>query len=204
LCYEWTNLLPGCHYCNADMGKRFKFPIAGTRVSTPSLIANKLDRANCLVTAPTLLAEKPLLLHPEVDTPESGTYFSFKKTGEIIGIDPEGRAAATIEVCNLNRGNLLVRRLKMVTAYLVDILEEILLAVLEGRLTDPDDIERTFSLVFTPFLKLSAADAPFSLFALYAADNFREIIGERAGKTPEMVDFLCVAFEQFLVRKPVL
>ena len=31
LCYEWTNLLPSCHYCNTESGKRNQFPKFGGR-----------------------------------------------------------------------------------------------------------------------------------------------------------------------------
>ncbi|MGB0932388.1 MAG: hypothetical protein ACPGVB_16520, partial [Chitinophagales bacterium] len=32
LCYEWTNLIPSCRYCNTEGGKGDYYPIMGSRV----------------------------------------------------------------------------------------------------------------------------------------------------------------------------
>ena len=35
LCYEWSNLVPSCRYCNTEGGKGNQFPIKGTRIKLP-------------------------------------------------------------------------------------------------------------------------------------------------------------------------
>lgn len=109
LCYEWTNLLPACRYCNTEGGKGNQFPIQGLRVKFPSMKYNVLDKTANIAQNSPLIDEQPYLLHPEIDFPDNKRYFKFKNTGEIVGIDSLGRGAATIRICNLNRANLLSR-----------------------------------------------------------------------------------------------
>lgn len=127
LCYEWSNLLPSCTECNQRSGKLSKFPVAGPRVTAPHptwlpkriILVSYMKASNAY-----LLAEDPLLLHPEVDNPAG--YLGFRphplRTGfEIYGLDAAGRGAKTAEVCYLNRQDLLAGRL--------DILKEMRTAV---------------------------------------------------------------------------
>lgn len=110
LCYEWTNLLPACSECNSKNGKWNQFPVLGQRVSSPLFLADgNLDFSACLANSVHLQRERPFLLHPEVDIPEN--YFRLNwENGELIGIDSEGRGNQTIEICDLQRGNLIVKR----------------------------------------------------------------------------------------------
>ncbi|MGK4567047.1 hypothetical protein [Flavobacterium sp. 3HN19-14] len=118
LCYSWSNLVPSCRYCNTEGGKGNKFPIinASRRVSSPPFSFGKLDIAKCQASASPLLDEEPYLLHPEIDKhPEA--YLSFEPSDDkngvsILGIDDKGRGKKTIEICNLNREDLRLKRLK--------------------------------------------------------------------------------------------
>lgn len=120
LCYEWSNLVPSCRYCNTEGGKGNQFPIIDTakRVNGPTFNNSKLDITECNASSTTLLEEKPYLLHPEIDVhPE--VFLSFKisdgKEGiEIVGIDKPKRGEKTIEICNLNRPYLKLNRLETV------------------------------------------------------------------------------------------
>jgi uncharacterized protein (TIGR02646 family) len=110
LCYEWTNLLPACSECNSKNGKWNQFPVLAQRVTAPTFLADGyLDFSDCLADSAYLQRERPSLLHPEVDIPEN--YFRINwENGELIGIDSEGRGNETIEICDLQRGNLIVKR----------------------------------------------------------------------------------------------
>ena len=67
LCYEWSNLVPSCRYCNTEGGKGNQFPIKGTRVKMPLFDAHlKLDKEHIKANANILLSEQPYLLHPEM------------------------------------------------------------------------------------------------------------------------------------------
>ena len=119
LCYEWTNLLPSCRYCNTEGGKGNQFPIKGIRISKPSFdLQLKLNKVEILAHEQILLSEKPYLLHPEIDNPEN--YLSFKidlqgQGVQIIGTDGVNeRGEQTIKICNLNREYLKLARKKNV------------------------------------------------------------------------------------------
>ncbi len=108
LCYEWSNLLPSCRYCNTEGGKGNRFPVLGVHCTQPPIIDQKLNLEKCGAKNPPLKDERPYLLNPETDDPKM--YFEFKNNGEMMGVDQDGRGKMTIKICNLNRQNLLFRR----------------------------------------------------------------------------------------------
>lgn len=124
LCYEWSNLVPSCRYCNTEGGKGNQFPIIGSRVSKPIFKANnKLDQDHSVATKPTLLNEQPYLLHPEIDNPKQ--FFTFRIGKENIGVEMVGkdkttkRGEKTIKICNLNRVDLQIKRFQNVVGNIV-------------------------------------------------------------------------------------
>jgi uncharacterized protein (TIGR02646 family) len=117
LCYEWSNLVPSCRYCNTEGGKGNQFPIKGTRVNLPPFDVHlKLDKEQ--IRANALLSEQPYLLHPEIDNPVNYLDFKIDSHGqgvEIQGIDGiNQRGDQTIKICNLNREYLKLARKKNV------------------------------------------------------------------------------------------
>ena len=124
--YEWSNLLPSCISCNREGGKGIKFPYraGGVQVTRPIFdAANTLDRNYCLISHKALLAEKPALLHPEMDA-NIESYFEFEIDAQrqgitIKGIDPERRGEITAIICKLNRSEIRKDRLQQVVMELV-------------------------------------------------------------------------------------
>jgi uncharacterized protein (TIGR02646 family) len=119
LCYEWSNLVPSCRYCNTEGGKGNQFPIKSTRIEKPPFDAHlKLDKEHIKANATILLSEQPYLLHPEIDNPTQYLNFKIDLHGqgiEIIGIDGVNeRGDQTIKICNLNREYLKFARKKNV------------------------------------------------------------------------------------------
>ncbi len=119
LCYEWSNLVPSCRYCNTEGGKGNQFPIKNVRVTAPVFdVSGKIDKTHSLANHSTLQSEKPYLLHPEIDNPAQFLTFRIghdKKGIEIVGIDTTTqRGQQTIKICNLNRDDLQLARLKNV------------------------------------------------------------------------------------------
>lgn len=118
LCYEWSNLLPSCRYCNTEGGKGTKFPINGYRVTHPPVdAAGKLESIKCIAKNDPLILENANLLHPEIDDPT--TFLGFesdpeKKGIKIIGVDAQQRGSETIRICNLNREYAKLSRLEAV------------------------------------------------------------------------------------------
>jgi hypothetical protein len=93
LAYEWDNLLLICDQC--QRARLNLFPIEGPRASPG-------DRGEHLLT------ERPLLLDPCRDDPE--TYLSFDDKGRVRRRERNRRAEATITAFALNRPDLLAAR----------------------------------------------------------------------------------------------
>jgi len=104
--YEWSHLLPLCNACH--YAKDAQFPIEGTAIESPQ--QNQLEwQAN----SHSFLAEKPLLLNPEIDYPEQ--YLQFDMNGRIspkegLSAYQTKRAETTIYVFDLNRQPLVLAR----------------------------------------------------------------------------------------------
>lgn len=96
---EWSNLLPVCPEC--DKSKRDNFPINGKQVKEkPS------NKKEFIANSEALLSELPVIIHPEVDTPEN--HFYFDKSGIIYG--NTGRGQKNINILDLNRQYLIQKR----------------------------------------------------------------------------------------------
>jgi uncharacterized protein (TIGR02646 family) len=112
LAYEWTNLVHSCETCNGK--KSNKFPISNPKqrvaLSTTDTFPSEADRK---LESPILSNEERLLLHPEIDKVEN--HLRFLWNGLIEGVDEKGKT--TIEVCDLNRGDLIWRRKRKIDSY---------------------------------------------------------------------------------------
>lgn len=90
LALDWRNLLPSCTDCNQPstvdgrkIGKHNRFPVEGEHAYDPDHVGE----------------EKPLLLNPVLDSPESHLSVD-TETGALLWNSPRGRA--TIDVLGLN------------------------------------------------------------------------------------------------------
>lgn len=173
LCYEWSNLIPSCRFCNTGRGKGNKFPVLGPRAIEPSFLPNgNLDKSSCLATSIALISEQPYLLHPEVDMPEQ--YFSFDRKGAMKGVDSSKRGEKTISICDLNRENLRYRRQKLLDD-IVQRIQDNLLLFLAGRRTEAvlkDDLK----IIFTKLDSQTQPESEFSLTAIYIRKHFYKMV----------------------------
>jgi len=111
---EWSNLLLSCKGCkDARENKTDTFPVKERlqyddspnnkhKQITISPLRDEDKRAD----SDFLLSEKPLLLHPEIDTVEN--HFYFEEDGEMLWNSEKGQK--TISTFNLNRSDLKERR----------------------------------------------------------------------------------------------
>lgn len=140
LCYEWTNLIPSCITCNREGAKHNKFPVLGPRVTHPPLLPDgKLNLNLCKANTSPLKDEKPYLLHPEVDHPEDYFEFEIDPSNEgirIKGIDLEGRANKTIEICRLNRLELKLDRVERVIDDFKDAVNSLFVQLSENNISE--------------------------------------------------------------------
>jgi len=113
LAYDWSNLLLSCASCNNK--KRNHFPITGIRVIAPPLVQADLDTANCRADSPTMLAEAPELINPELEA-NPMSHFEFYPDGTIKGKTDRGKL--TVTICGLDRDQLTIKRKEYYDTYL--------------------------------------------------------------------------------------
>lgn len=141
LAYEWSNLVPSCRYCNTEGGKGNQFPVMGTRVKSPILdVLGKLDTEKSIAKSTELIAEKPYLLHPEIDNPVLALGFTLddeSKGIKILGLDTDKlRGEKTIKICNLNRDYLKLARKKNVTDSFLNHIDSLFALNNQGLISD--------------------------------------------------------------------
>jgi len=184
LCYEWSNLLPSCHNCNTENGKRTQFPIEGKRISLPSFDENnKLDMEKCKAYNSLLIDEQALLFHPEIDHPEK--FFRFNKKGKIEGIG--NRAIKTVEICDLNRDNLLYNRKKVVDEIVRNIVLSFYHIVIHPA--DKKGFKTHLKDIFTSLDKACQPQHEFSLLHCFIRDNFILLITNQLPQLQKSVVF---------------
>lgn len=169
LCYEWTNLLPACGACNSGNGKWNKFPVAGARVTNPPLNANRLDFEKCKASDDYLQNELPLLLHPEVDEPTH--FLKLEWNGRLIGLDgTNGKGQASIITYDLNRGNLIAARKRIVDDFIEGINEAFLL--FRNNRLDVIGLQESLVNFLTNFKSRDIVTTPYSFVYFYICQNF--------------------------------
>jgi hypothetical protein len=182
LCYEWTNLLPSCHDCNAVNGKLNQFPVLGVRVPGPSLLPNgALDAAYSAAHKTLLQAERPYLLHPEIDNPTLYLGFEIDAGGvgiKIIGIDGEGRGEKTIGICDLNRNYVKLNRLEILDPS-IKALNTGFYLYEQGFLDDPgfkEYLRIQFSQISSDATDVEKTHTLLRWFAFSSVENFEKLI----------------------------
>jgi uncharacterized protein (TIGR02646 family) len=190
--YEWSNLLLSCSKCNNK--KRNHFPIAGVRVSTPALNVNGLpDDASRLANSPFFLNEQPLLLHPEIDPVED--FFIFKPDGKIEALNNNPRAIETIKTCNLNRKDLIIKRLKILNGLFNEIQLE--LKELAAGTISTANARHSIKRIFQKIFSLQNTDKEYSRFGYFLFTKFDNFFTERF-PTAQQQDAVRKLFQLFL------
>lgn len=191
---EWSNLLLACPKCNGKGAKGTKFPITGIRIQQDIAFTDMTDlktfhRIRLKADCSELLAEKPLLLNPELD--ESTKHLTFEADGHIEGKTERG--TKTIEICNLDRDLLFKERQKVRNTLLLEIK-----VVIEGIKTEKyNSIASRFTLK-TIFNKLSKRKEPskeYSLWGCHCFNNFEECFVQKLD--PAFQKAIQMAFEAY-------
>lgn len=119
LAYCWSNLIPLCSKCNNI--KSNKFPLMNwkeikridSHENTKTISGFKPNNLDWLQKY-----ELPLLINPEYEK-EPEKHFSFKSDGKIVGRTEDGNE--TINLCGLNRKDLIRERLELRQKYIIAI-----------------------------------------------------------------------------------
>jgi uncharacterized protein (TIGR02646 family) len=164
---EWSNLLLICPECST--AAKNKFPIAGNQIKVPPD-----DPIQWRSDSRAMLEEKPLLLNPEIDTPENHLYFDIN--GIIYGRTEKGKI--TIQVFNLNRQSLIFKRKTKIDLFLkkYQLIYEIFkkLNWPEGKHYHNGKLlyEVLFKDFFTELVKAGDPEAEFSLLGRNMLEYF--------------------------------
>ncbi|MWB92738.1 hypothetical protein GON26_00015 [Flavobacterium sp. GA093] len=167
LAYEWSNLIPLCSYCN--LNKSNKFPLL-TWTET-NRISDHNNTRSIVGFDPTDINwlqgfENPLMINPEYEVnPER--HFSFQIDGKIIGITTEGEE--TINICNLNRKDLIRERLEIRFSYVIQIKD-----ALNSYVDHKDDAELKGELkgIFKDIKSNCHMDSEHSLYHIFLFKYF--------------------------------
>jgi len=191
LCYEWTNLLPACSACNSKNGKWNKFPIAGTRVTTPPFTVSKqLDFDKCKANNDYLQIEIPLLIHPEFDEPAD--FLKLEWNGNLTALgDVNGKGQTSIDTYDLNRGNLVEARKNI-----IDNLEEqikIDFGVFRNHNIDAAILQEHLILHLRSFKAKSATTSEYSFVYFFICQHFSKFVEENFEKFSDLEKQVLIA-----------
>ena len=126
LAYSWDNLLLSCGSCNSSKGTKFQIKKTIVTCNNESFedihhIGNSYD-----------VIEEPMVVNPEKEDVLSKLIFD--KEGNISSLDD--RVIYTIsDVCNLNREELIQKRVKILNDFINKINEHYLLFIKKGDIT---------------------------------------------------------------------
>lgn len=165
LAYEWSNLTLGCSTCNRNKGNHF--PITGKRIYLPLLGSDNLPTNEYLyLKSKTFLAEKALLLNPEIDEVEKS--FSFSPQGKIIALDERGEE--TINKLDLNRDRLLFWRRKLLDRNLAKFRR--ILDDFHCQIINIEQCRYAIRLIFEHIESLQNPEKQYSRFGYYMFHEF--------------------------------
>lgn len=121
LAFSWDNLLISCEKCNIAKSNHFEKHLEGTPIQYNN---ETLETAQRQIEAYNLI-ERPLIINPEQETTDSlKLHFTFDlRTGKIVPISPQ--MSATIEVCQLNRSELVEKRMAGLNRLKSDLTEDL-------------------------------------------------------------------------------
>ena len=189
IAYEWSNLILSCSKCNNK--KRNKFPVLGKRVTHPLLGLDGFPSLESVIANSTsFMQEQALIIHPEIDKVED--HFIFNEMGEIVG--RTDRAIVTIQICNLNRKELIFKRLAILKGFTNDI-KEILAKFLSKEITH-DQCRYAIKLVFSKIAGVQSPENQYSRFGFFLFNKFDLFVASALeGKQREAIRIL---FTQFI------
>jgi hypothetical protein len=175
---EWTNLLLSCRACNGANAKGTRFPISvpANRVAmgrpvTPPL---NLNRRVCRLDLAPLLNEGPVILNPEIDTPEDHLTFN-RVSGQIIERGGSARGMESIAILRLDRDSLLVKRSKILKSYIKD-MKILIEGRRTGRCTSDANLMASFEPICRSILSRQEISSPYTLWGRFINTEIENLI----------------------------
>lgn len=192
LTYEWSNLLPACETCNRIKSCSFPIGSTGKRASAPIDDNGELSRKECHANSKTLTAEKPLLLHPELDNPEE--HFIFLPNGEMEGVTERGRH--TIEICGLNREALVEERKRIIDEYTVR-MSRLMWSFSKGK-RDKKTLDEDLTYLLIDLILLQNPEERYSSLGCFMFENFEYFFIKPGTPWEEHQEILIEAYKNFI------
>lgn len=115
---EWSNLLISCTWCNGNGRKGVRFPLinpASRVIDPPALMPSPPGTYNIAanhIGHRHLRSERPLIINPETTHPS--VHLKIEKTGRLKEKNSSLKGRKTIEILDLNRDGLLVKRKEII------------------------------------------------------------------------------------------
>lgn len=186
---EWTNLIPVCRGCNGRKDDDFPIFNEQNKVVAPPLDANgHIIAALCKATAPQLLAEAPVFLHPEIDEPDN--YLSFELFSPISkqasgkAIQPphlspnDAHRAQTMQATFWNRPQIEEKRKAKLVHFLNKWRQKISISLevfSSGTIMNKENIKNIFTPFFNELQAAAAPDAEFSRLGWHMLHHFERL-----------------------------
>jgi uncharacterized protein (TIGR02646 family) len=192
LAYEWSNLVPACEKCNNAKSSFFPIDTEGKRVMGP--VFDDKRNLDCLAASKIYRDEKPLILHPEIDEPER--HIIFLTNGSLKDITQRGKW--TIQICKLNRVELVLKRKEIIDDFRNELEDKI--KILEKHENSKDAIKDSFYQLFQRILFKTSPDKSFSMLGVFMFEKFelffieplKEVITDEA-----LINLVKNAYESF-------
>lgn len=183
LCYEWSNMLPACSNCNREGAKHSIFTTFNSYQIVPSLKRNgSLNKGRCRISNSYLTVEQPVLLNPEIDNPNNYFDFDIDPNNDgiiIVGKDINNRGRDTIDICLLNRYELVTQRHNLVVLDFVESIHSSFISRKKG-IIDDNELKTEINQLFRSLYNKSLNNRiPFTLLRQYivaSPNNFKKII----------------------------
>lgn len=188
LYFEWSNLLPSCPKCNRHKSVKFPLEDESRRIRQPQQYRNEW-RAD----STTFLAEKPLLLNPEIDDPENS--LAFYPDGRIYGLNKRGRE--TVKVLGLNRSELLARRKKIIDQFRTSFCKPLEKLISLSKEEIASFLDLAFDYPSKRLLEQTKAEAEFALLGRCMVRDFYKFFMEDL-ENPKERELLQRAYDYFL------
>lgn len=171
LAYEWSNLILSCEKCNGRKLHNFPLQDEANRINEPILGPDSLPPNDyCRANGAILLHEKPLLLNPELDSPDE--HLVFLPNGTVDSITDRG--TKSIELYFLQRDKLIESR-KNMTDDVVEDLKKHLLRFL-SREIDEETYRYATQEVYEKAALNRQVERPYSRVVNALFENFNHFV----------------------------
>jgi len=183
---EWSNLIFSCNACNIKKSNQFPIENEFLRVNEPS--------GDWRADSAQYKMEMPLIIHPQMDHPSE--HMTFLPNGMVRDLTKKGQY--TIDVCGLNRKDLINKRLKAINE-IINLLYSQIKMFIEKEY-DGKQLRTALCVVFSLLDRRSSSENEFSRLHWIFQAEFEIFIKDFIPET-KALQLVIDAFRWFSVKK---